>query len=176
MVENNERFNWAVELMKVKPSHKILEIGCGVGFAVEIIAAQLKSGHITAIDKSKPMIDKAVRRNQKFIESKVATFQTTELLKFSNEQRFDNIFCFNINIFWTKKSVTKEVDVIKKHLSEKGLLHIFYGPMFGAGYKKILNPVKDNLEKENLKIIESIYEKKIECCCFIAKPRDRKTE
>ncbi len=60
----NERFNWAVETLHIHPDDHILEIGCGHGIAVSLIAPELKSGSITAIDISKVMIDKAMKRNE----------------------------------------------------------------------------------------------------------------
>jgi len=51
--------------MNIQPHSHILEIGCGVGLAVEQIVLLLKTGTITAIDHSRPMIEKAKKRSAK---------------------------------------------------------------------------------------------------------------
>src|SRR5688572_26314563 len=108
-MERHERFRWAVEILKVKPGDCILEIGCGVGFAVEEVAQHLATGKITAIDKSPAMIEKAIRRNQKNIEQGKVKFIQSELLEFEeNDVKFNKIFCLNINLFWTGKSIERE--------------------------------------------------------------------
>jgi Methylase involved in ubiquinone/menaquinone biosynthesis len=60
-----DRFHQAASLMNIQPHSHILEIGCGVGLAVEQIVLLLKTGTITAIDHSRPMIEKAKKRSAK---------------------------------------------------------------------------------------------------------------
>ena len=164
----HERFRWAVEILKVKPDDYILEIGCGVGFSVEEVAQHLVTGKITAIDKSPAMIEKAIRRNQKNIEQDKAKFVRSELLAFKKHYaKYNKIFCFNVNLFWTGKSITREMSIIISMLLKKGLFYIFYGPMVGVGFDKITSPISKNLEKEKLKVIEFVHQKKLKCCCFV---------
>ena len=51
-------------------------------------------------------------------------------------------------------------------LLKEGLIYIFYGPMVGVGFDKITSPVRKNLEKEELKVIEFVHERRLKCCCF----------
>jgi cyclopropane fatty-acyl-phospholipid synthase-like methyltransferase len=167
-MEKHERFRWVVEILKVKPDDYILEIGCGVGFAVEEIVQHLVTGKITAIDKSPAMIEKAIRRNQKNIKQDKAKFVQSELLGFEEKDvKYNKIFCFNINLFWTRNSIGREISAIRSILLRKGLVYIFYGPMLGDGFEKITSPLRKNLEKENLKVIDFVREKKLKCCCFV---------
>lgn len=156
--------NWVrmKDTIDIQPHHHILEIGCGVGLAVEQIVPLLKTGTITAIDRSKPMIEKAKKRN-----AQKAAFVTQDLLQLSSGS-FDIIFCFNINFFWTKKSIAKEMAIIRNHLAKKGRLYIFYGPLFGAGFEKMNKPVHNNLAAENFSVKEVIHNKPLQCCCFVA--------
>ena len=165
---NNARFEWAKSVMEIKPNHKILEIGCGAGFAVELIAPLLSKGKILAIDQSKPMIDKAIKRNERFITAGKADFIKIALNDFSSENTFDKIFCFNVNVFWTKKSVAQEMEVIKNCLSDNGDFYTFFGPLFAGGLKKISAPVKKNIENEGFRVPDVLYDKKTNCCGFIA--------
>ena len=167
-MEKHERFRWVVEILNVKPADYILEIGCGVGLAVEEVAEHLVTGKITAIDKSPAMIEKAIRRNQKNIEQGKAKFVRSELLAFKRHNaKYNKIFCFNVNLFWTGKSITREISIIKSMFLKKGLIYIFYGPMIGVGFDKITSPISKNLEKEELKIIEFVHQRELKCCCFV---------
>lgn len=166
--EKHERFEWAVEILDVRGDDHILEIGCGVGLAVEEIAEHLTTGKITAIDRSSAMIEKAIQRNQKNIESGKAGFVKTELLRFTkSDTKFNKIFFFNINFFWTQNSIVSEIAVIKSFLAKNGLIYIFYGPILGDGFKTINNSVLENLKNEKLTAIKTVHHKEIKCCCFI---------
>jgi cyclopropane fatty-acyl-phospholipid synthase-like methyltransferase len=170
-MEKHERFRWSVEILNIKPDDYILEIGCGVGLAVEEVAEHLVTGKITAIDKSPGMIEKAIRRNQKNIEQGKAKFVRSELLAFKKHNaKYNKIFCFNINLFWTVKSITREISIIKSMLLKEGLIYIFYGPMVGVGFDKITTPIRKNLEKEGLKVIEFVLQRRLKCCCFVVAP------
>jgi protein-L-isoaspartate O-methyltransferase len=170
-LKNDPRFPWALEVLDVKPKDHILEIGCGVGLAVEQIAPLLKTGTITAIDRSKAAIDKAVRRNAPGIEKGTVTFRQTDLLRFTDEPHsYNKIFSFNVNLFWTQKSIYKEAAILKEHLSKKGSVYVFYGPLFEGWFEKIKAPVYRNLEQENFTISQAVHDRKIRCCCFIANP------
>ena len=168
-MKRHERFIWAADLLDVKPSDYILEVGCGVGFAVEEIARRLTSGGIVAIDKSVVMITKAAERNEDSVRAgKVRLIKTSLAHLEEPDKSFNKIFCFNINLFWTNKHISNEATVIKSLLKKNGSLHFFYGPMVASGLHKTHGPVIENLEKENFKVVEIIYERKLNCCCFVA--------
>lgn len=165
-----DRFRWALDVMKIKPTHHIFEIGCGSGIAVELIASKLKEGTITAIDQSQPMIEKAIKRNNESLKNGSVKFIKSSLNQYvSNHEKFNTIFCFNVNLFWTKKILTEEAQIIKTNLLTNGLFYIFYGPLFANGYAKIVDPVKKNVIQQKFKIVDFIHETKMQCCCFILK-------
>src|SRR5215203_4347097 len=60
----SERFVWAVDALALDPADRVLEVGCGHGVAVSLVCERLKSGRITAIDRSKKMIEIAARRDR----------------------------------------------------------------------------------------------------------------
>jgi SAM-dependent methyltransferase len=176
-MKTHERFTWAVELLDVKSGDRIMEVGCGVGFAVAEIAARLTTGKIMAIDKSAAMIAKASERNKNNVQAgKVKFIQTDLALLEHGGTSFNKIFCFNINLFWTNKSISKEAAVLKSLLAKNESLYIFYGPMVASGLSKIQRPIVENLEKENFKVVEIVYERKLNCCCFIATVSERLSE
>ena len=125
----HERFKWAVELLDVKPSQNILEIGCGAGLLAEEIASKLTTGKFIAIDKSLPMLEKAKKRNREFIEKGISEFINADFLKSQLPIKFfDTITAFNLNLFW--KSPVRELELIKRAIKLKGKLYVFYQAPF----------------------------------------------
>jgi ubiquinone/menaquinone biosynthesis C-methylase UbiE len=168
IMEKHARFSWATELMKIKSNDHLLEIGCGVGYALEEIAPLLKQGKITGIDRSDKMIKTAMQRNGRYIDEGKVELLKTDLLHLSiRQQQFNKVFCCNINLFWTQKSIEKEAAVIKTVLKKNGRLFIFYGPMVASGLGKIKEPLIQNLKKEKIKIKQDLYDKALNCCGFL---------
>ena len=60
---NVERNQWAVDLLDLVPSDRVLELGCGPGVAIEALAARVTEGTVVGIDHSPVMIRQASRRN-----------------------------------------------------------------------------------------------------------------
>lgn len=166
------RFLWLTEILEIKSNDQILEIGCGVGLAVEQIASRLEEGFITAIDRSQPMISKAMLRNAKFVEEKKAEFVLTDLNSFSGGgQRFNKIFASNVNLFWTKRSITAETGIVRSHLAKKGRLYLFYQPPSPDGMKRVTEAVADNLRKHGFDVMDTVYDKTVSTCCIISAAR-----
>lgn len=121
----NARFTWAIETMAVKPDDRILEIGCGQGVAVSLIAPMLQSGHIVAVDQSRAMISMAMNRNKPFADTKKAVFCEG---KFADVvlpgTTFTKIFAFNVNVF-LKPSIP-EWRKIKDRMARQARFYLFY--------------------------------------------------
>src|ERR671934_2431327 len=96
----SERFVWAVDTLALDPADRVLEVGCGHGVAVSLVCEQLTSGRITAIDRSKKMIEMAARRNREHVAGGRAVLKTVALenADFGDEQ-FDKVFAFNVAPF-----------------------------------------------------------------------------
>ena len=60
---NRKRNVWAVSLMDVQPSDRVLEIGFGPGIAVRELARRATRGQVVGIDRSAVMRAQAARRN-----------------------------------------------------------------------------------------------------------------
>jgi SAM-dependent methyltransferase len=66
---NRKRNAWAVSLMDVQPSDRVLEIGFVPGIAVREIARRATRGQVIGIDRSTVMRAQAARRNAAAIRS-----------------------------------------------------------------------------------------------------------
>ena len=60
---NRKRNVWAVSLMGVQPSDRVLEIGYGPGIAVREMARRATRGEVIGVDRSAVMRAQAARRN-----------------------------------------------------------------------------------------------------------------
>ncbi len=165
----NDRFSWAVEMLHVDPSDHILEIGCGHGIAISMIAGVLKTGTITAIDQSAAMISKASRKNQgNGAVLLKGTFPDVHM----NGHRFDKIFAFNVNVFL--KDPGRELLSIKSLLAPEGALYLFFQPPPADGMaitQHIADEACARLRKANFSIIDVLFKKipPSPCACIIAR-------
>jgi cyclopropane fatty-acyl-phospholipid synthase-like methyltransferase len=128
MKEMHKRFLWAHSLMDIKPADHILEVGCGAGLLLEIMAASIETGSITAVDKSASMIRQASKRNQSFIGKKKITliegaFTDVKL----PEGKYDKIVAFNVSAFFLKDPVN-ELKRVRLLLKKGGQFFLFYQP------------------------------------------------
>lgn len=124
-----ERLVWAVDTLQVRPTERLLEIGCGHGVAVSLVCARLKGGTITAIDRSPAMIAMAARRNAPCVAAGVASFQAAPLHAADlGGARFDTIFAIHVGVF-SRGQPTRELAIIKDHLAPGGRFYLPYQPL-----------------------------------------------
>lgn len=165
----NDRFIWAVEMLHIDPDDHILEIGCGHGIAVSLIAPRLKTGSITAVDSSRAMIDKAQRKNEGLEADFIhRTFCETDL-----EQRYDKIFAFNVNIFLN--DAEKELSLIRDYLAPLGALYVFHQPPPAMGMESVkgfADRISGQLERGGYVIRDVLFKKLAPspCVCIISQP------
>jgi SAM-dependent methyltransferase len=98
---NRQRNRWAVSLLDVQPTDRVLEIGFGPGLAVAALV-RAGAGHVYGIDHSGVMLRQASRRNAAAIRADRVT-----LIKASADQLpaalngpFDAILAVNSLGFW----------------------------------------------------------------------------
>ncbi|MEE6262522.1 class I SAM-dependent methyltransferase [Plantactinospora sonchi] len=119
------RQRWAVETMAVVPHDHLLEIGCGRGVAVSLVASRLGTGRIVAIDRAATMARLATERNAHHISSgraeiRCAEFESVEL----PDRYFTKIFAVNVNLFWLG-AVARQIDRMRSLLAPGGRLYVF---------------------------------------------------
>jgi len=137
-----ERVLWAVETLAVEPDDRLLEIGCGPGVAISLIAERLGAGTITAIDRSAVAVERARWRNAAHVESGLATIRRAALKELEPAgERFDKIFAVNVNVFWVRET-GPELELIRRLLQPEGSLFLFYG---GAPVEARTPPIADTV-------------------------------
>ena len=113
------RHAWAVDLLEVTPSSSVLEVGCGVGFAAELVCARLDPGRYVGVDRSATAVRRAAARNP------TATFLECDLASLTVEERFDRVLAIDVNLFWTG-TATAELTVLRRLLAQGGRLVVAY--------------------------------------------------
>ncbi|MDG9675767.1 class I SAM-dependent methyltransferase [Micromonospora sp. DH14] len=119
------RQRWAVETMAVAPDDQVLEIGCGRGAAVSLVAGQLTTGRIVAIDRAATMVRLATRRNLSHIDAgraeiRCAGFESADL----PTEHFTKIFAVNVSLFWLGDAA-QLIARMRSLLAPEGRLYVF---------------------------------------------------
>jgi ubiquinone/menaquinone biosynthesis C-methylase UbiE len=100
---NRKRNIWAVSLLDVQPTDRVLEIGFGPGVAVAELSRRVgPSGHVYGIDHSEVMLQQATRRNGTAIRAGRVTLSVASVdqLPPSLGGRLDAILAVNSLGFW----------------------------------------------------------------------------
>lgn len=137
------RIAWAVELLDLEPTDRVLEIGCGPGVAASLVAARLTDGTMTAIDRSPTAMARAAARNADHVRSGRLTLRQSTLAAFSTDQRFDKAFAVNVNVFWTTPAAP-ECAALRGALVADGVVHLVYDD----GRPDAIDRVTANLTRE----------------------------
>lgn len=66
---NVARNRWAVQLLDVQPTDRVVELGCGPGVAIAALATRASRGLVVGVDHSQVMIGQASRRNRAAIKA-----------------------------------------------------------------------------------------------------------
>jgi cyclopropane fatty-acyl-phospholipid synthase-like methyltransferase len=136
-----ERVAWAVETMAIRPTDRLLEIGCGRGVAAWLACEKLAGGKIMAIDRSATMVRLAAQRNADNIAAGKAMFRATALDAANLDgERFDKIFAINVNLFWVR-SASPEIELVRRVLTPEGTLYLFHQPPSAARAYAIVDRV-----------------------------------
>jgi ubiquinone/menaquinone biosynthesis C-methylase UbiE len=61
--------SWVLDLLEIKPSDSILEVGSGPGVGLELAASRAHNGWVVGVDPSKTMLQMAHRLNRAQIEA-----------------------------------------------------------------------------------------------------------
>ncbi|EHR61901.1 SAM-dependent methyltransferase [Saccharomonospora cyanea] len=124
----SDRLSWAVGTLGLRPTDRVLEVGCGPGVAVSLVCELLTDGHVTAIDRSEAMTAAAARRNARHIAEGRADVRTTPLAEAGfDHERFDVVFAVRVGVF-SRGEPTRELTVVRDHLAPGGRLVLVEQP------------------------------------------------
>lgn len=93
---NRERNRWAVSLLDIQPSDRVLEIGFGPGVAIRELARLAVEGYVCGIDHSDVMLRQASRRNAQAVRSGRVDLRLGSLESLPTfDQPFDKVLAVN---------------------------------------------------------------------------------
>jgi ubiquinone/menaquinone biosynthesis C-methylase UbiE len=96
----SHRLEAIVEQLGIRPDDRVLEIGCGHGVAATLVCERLERGRMTAIDRSRKIIEAAVRRNAAYVEAGKAEFLVADIEDADlGDRRFDVVFAVRVGLF-----------------------------------------------------------------------------
>jgi ubiquinone/menaquinone biosynthesis C-methylase UbiE len=96
----SERLRRIVDALDIRPDDRVLEIGCGHGVAATLVCERLDGGRLTAIDRSRRMIEAAARRNAAHVAAGSAEFLVAALEQAElGDRRFDVVFAVRVGLF-----------------------------------------------------------------------------
>jgi SAM-dependent methyltransferase len=103
---NRKRNAWAVSLLGVQPSDRVLEIGFGPGIAVRELARRAIHGKVVGIDRSAVMRAQAARRNPAAIRAGRVSLDVASVEDPPDfDRRFDRILAVNNMGMWSEPAL-----------------------------------------------------------------------
>ncbi|RDI38027.1 class I SAM-dependent methyltransferase [Falsibacillus pallidus] len=107
---------WTINLLKLKKEERVLEIGCGAGYAMENILAQPNVQFVVGLDISKSILRSARIRNRRAIREGTAKLLLGSVsdIPLDNEL-FTRVFSIHSIYFWdiTPETISEIYRVLK---------------------------------------------------------------
>lgn len=125
----------------------MLEIGCGTGVGVALVADRLDGGRITALDRSAVAIERARTRNHGHVAAGRVLLRRCELGAFDGgAASVDKAFAVNVNVFWTS-GAEAECAVLGRVLRPGGVVRLVYEGPGADGGRDVAPAVVTSLER-----------------------------
>ena len=124
---NRERNRWGVTLLGLEPTDRVLEIGCGPGLALQLIAARVADGLTIGLDHSPQMAAWARKRNEELIRSGRLEIRCGGLDHLQNTvEPFDKVFSANVVQFFDEP--VDDLRLIRSMMRPGGLIVSVHQP------------------------------------------------
>lgn len=128
---NRLRNTWTLDLLGIEPDHRVLEIGCGPGWALSRACQRARNGLVVGVDPSAIMLRQARSRNRSAMESGHLRLVNARAEDLPEELGgpFDRIYSSNVIGFLSDpQSVFRS---LSRHLEPGGLIATTWLPRPG---------------------------------------------
>lgn len=106
----------------------VLELGCGNGAALALLAERLPQARLIGVDRSATALARAGRRLGKEVEAGRVTLLRSAVAELDlPSASVDVALAVDVNLFWTGASVP-ELTVLRRVLKPGGALHLVVAP------------------------------------------------
>jgi len=124
---NLERDDWAISLLRLRPTDRVLEIGFGPGIAIRHMSEVVTEGVIWGIDHSEVMFRQASKRNKKaLLEGRVKLLLSSVSVVTSLGGQVDKILDINSLQFW--ESPVDDLKKLRTYLAPGGTIVLVHQP------------------------------------------------
>ena len=93
--------NWGIGFMDIQPTDRILDVGCGSGMAIKLIARIAVDGFVAGIDYSEVMVQQALKRNAAAVRAGRVEVRHGNISALSyDDEFFDKVIGVETFYFW----------------------------------------------------------------------------
>ncbi len=127
-VRPSERLAWAAGIVAPRSTDRVLEVGCGHGVLVSLLAERVPDGEVVGVDRSASMTAAAGRRNTDAVAGGRVRLLSTRLTDADlGSTPFDVVVSFDVRAFWTPPA--PEWDVVARVLAPGGRVVVAFSLM-----------------------------------------------
>lgn len=132
-----ERLVWAAAQIDLKPKSTLLEIGCGSGQLLELLAAQSPSARLTGIDRSRSKVESAQSRFESARGTRRVHVHHQTLVEAAThvEHPYEVVVAVNVNTFWVDP--TKALPALRRLVAPRGCVYLIFEPPSTAALRRI---------------------------------------
>jgi ubiquinone/menaquinone biosynthesis C-methylase UbiE len=118
---HRDAYVWGLAHLPIEPDSMVLDIGCGGGAAVGLLAAKASDGKVYGIDHSLDMVDLSRKVNKRLIRGGCVEIDhgSVSCLPYSNDM-FDTATAFETIEFWP--GLDEDLKEVKRVLKPGGVL------------------------------------------------------
>ncbi len=99
--EHKPLIKWAIALMDIQPTDHVLDVGCGSGVAIKLIAQIAVEGFVAGVDYSEEMVQQALRRNAAAVRAGRVEIKHGDVAALPyDDESFDKIIATETFNFW----------------------------------------------------------------------------
>jgi trans-aconitate methyltransferase len=132
MSSPSSRQAWIVDQLPMRPTDRVVELGCGHGVAATAVCERIPRGAYLGIDRSATMTAAATRRNAVHVADGRARFATTTVADAELEGRFDWALAIHFPPI-DRGDPSAELATVRPHLAPSGALAVGFQPLDPAG-------------------------------------------
>ena len=131
----SDRLAWAATVVDPRPGERVLEVGCGHGVLVDLLAT--RGADVVGVDRSATMTAAAARRNERAIAEGRVRLLPGPLLDVVPDGPFDVVVSFNVRAFWTPPA--PEWDAVARVLTPEGRVLVAFSVMAEGAERTVID-------------------------------------